>query len=113
VIFADRAVIRRAGHGFLEPSLPTPNTLTASTRGLASVLVLGPTKPFPRVGAPALIAHFGGPTEAVTIVGVEDDGRRVVVSSGDGRHHEFTLRRATAAFVLAGEQHAPRLRLAG
>lgn len=75
--------------------------------------MLGPTKPVPRVGAPAVIAHFGGPTEAVTIVGVEDDGRRVVVSAGDGRRQEFTLRRATAAFVLAGEQHAPRLRLAG
>jgi hypothetical protein len=73
--------------------------------------VLGPTKPFPRLGDRALIAHFGGPSEAVTIVGVDDDGRRLTVCAAGGERHEFTLRRATAAFVLAGQQHAPRLRL--
>ncbi|MGI8803701.1 MAG: hypothetical protein ACR2KV_16310 [Solirubrobacteraceae bacterium] len=73
--------------------------------------MLGPTKPYPRVGAQAVIAHFGGRSEPVTIVGVEDGGRRVVVSADGGERHEFTLRRATAAFVAAGEQHAPRLRL--
>jgi hypothetical protein len=71
--------------------------------------VLGPTKPFPRLGGRALIAHFGGPSEAVTIVGVEDGGRRIVVTDGAGEQYEFTLRRATAAFVQAGQQHAPRL----
>jgi hypothetical protein len=75
--------------------------------------LLGPTKPFPRVGARAVIAHFGGRSEPVVVVGVEDDGRRLLVSGPDARPREFTLRRSTAAFVLAGEQHAPRLRLIG
>ncbi|MDQ1422484.1 MAG: hypothetical protein QOJ52_4446 [Acidimicrobiaceae bacterium] len=73
--------------------------------------MLGPTKPFPRLGDRALIAHFGGQPEPVTVVGVDDDGRRLTVCDAGGEQHEFTLRRATAAFVLAGEQHAPRLRL--
>jgi hypothetical protein len=73
--------------------------------------MLGPTKPMPRVGARAVIAHFGGRAEPVTIVGVEDGGRRLVVSGESGERSEFTLRRATAAFVAVGEQHAPRLRL--
>jgi hypothetical protein len=64
------------------------------------------------VGAPAAIVHFGGLSEPVTIVGVEDGGRRLVVAAA-GEHREFTLRRATAAYVEAGEQHAPRLRLIG
>jgi hypothetical protein len=70
-----------------------------------------PSKPFPRVGGAASIAHFGGRAEQVTIVAVEDHGRRLVVRDEQGALHEFTLRRATAAFVLAGEQAAPRLRL--
>ncbi len=73
--------------------------------------MLGPSKPVPRLGAPAVIAHFGGRAEIVTIVGIEDGGRRLVVGGADGARREFTLRRATAAFVAAGEQHAPRLRL--
>ena len=73
--------------------------------------MLGPTKPFPRVGDGAAIAHFGGRSEPATIVGVEDDGRRLVVADAVGARYEFTLRKATAAFVQAGEQHAPRLRL--
>lgn len=73
--------------------------------------MLGPTKPFPRLGDRASIAHFGGRSEPVTIVGIEDGGRRLVVSGAGGAERVFTLRRATAAFVAAGEQHAPRLRL--
>ncbi len=73
--------------------------------------MLGPTKPFPRVGAPAVIAHFGGAPEPVTIVEVADGGRLLVVAGASGLPQEFTLRRATAAFVAAGQQHAPRLRL--
>ncbi len=75
--------------------------------------MLGPSKPFPRLGDRAVIAHFGGRSEPVTIVAVEEGGRRLVVSGADGARAEFTLRRATAAFVQAGEQHAPRLRLLG
>jgi hypothetical protein len=73
--------------------------------------VLGPTRPLPRAGAPALIRHFGGRDELATVISVLDDGRRVIVEDCAGECHEFTLRRATAAFVLAGEQHSPRLRL--
>jgi hypothetical protein len=74
-------------------------------------VVLGPTKPFPRVGARALVAHFGGQSEPVTIVGIADGGRRLTVAGAAGERQEFTLRRATAAYVAAGQQHAPRLRL--
>ncbi len=73
--------------------------------------MLGPSKPVPRIGAQAVIVHFGGRAEQVTIVGVEDDGRRILVSATGGGRSAFTLRRATAAFVEDGQQHAPRLRL--
>jgi hypothetical protein len=70
-----------------------------------------PTRRAPVVGAPARVWHFGGEQEPVTIVGVRDGGRRVVVAGADGTLREFTLRRATAAFVADGEQHSPRLEL--
>jgi hypothetical protein len=70
-----------------------------------------PTRAQPVVGAGARVWHFGGEPEPVTIVEVRDDGRSVIVASADGRRQEFTLRRATAAFVAAGEQHSPRLGL--
>jgi hypothetical protein len=70
-----------------------------------------PTRAQPVVGAAARVWHFGGEGEPVTIVEVCDGGRRVIVASADGRRQEFTLRRATAAFVAAGEPHSPRLEL--
>lgn len=73
--------------------------------------MLGPTKPLPRVGSAASIAHFGGRAEAATIVAVQAAGRTLVVRDEGGTLREFTLRRATAAFVLAGQQHSPRLRV--
>lgn len=73
--------------------------------------MLRPTKPVPRVGASASISHFGGRVEEAVILAVEDEGRRLVVRGSGLETHMFTLRRATAAYVLLGEQHAPRLRL--
>jgi hypothetical protein len=70
-----------------------------------------PTRPQPLVGAPARVWHFGGEQEPVTVVEVRDGGRSVVVASVDGTRREFTLRRATAAFVARDEQHSPRLEL--
>jgi hypothetical protein len=63
----------------------------------------------PVLGAPARIRHFGGEAEPVTIVELRDGGRAIVVAGAAGRRREFTLRRATAAFVARGEQHSPRL----
>lgn len=68
-----------------------------------------PTRTQPLVGAPARIWHFGGEAEAVTIVELRDSGRTVVVAGADGERRDFTLRRATAAFVAAGARHSPRL----
>jgi hypothetical protein len=68
-----------------------------------------PTRALPVVGAPARIWHFGGESEPATIVEVLESGRAVVVIGADGQRREFSLRRATAAFVARGEQHSPRL----
>lgn len=65
----------------------------------------------PKVGARASISHFGGLAESAVIVAIREEGRRVVVRDEAQELREFTLRRATAAFVLDGEQHSPRLRL--
>jgi hypothetical protein len=70
-----------------------------------------PTRPQPVVGAAATVWHFGGEREPVTIVEVADGGRSVVVAADDGRRLEFTLRRATAAFIASGAEHSPRLEL--
>jgi hypothetical protein len=68
-----------------------------------------PTRAMPALGAPARVWHFGGEAEVVTIVELREGGRCVVVAGADGERREFTLRRATAAFVARGHQHAPRL----
>jgi hypothetical protein len=74
--------------------------------------MLGPTKPQPRIGSPAWIRHFGGGAEEpATVVEVLEEGRRLIVQDGVGTRHAFTLRRATAAFILEGAQSSPRLRL--
>jgi hypothetical protein len=75
--------------------------------------MLGPSRPFPRVGSRARIAHFGGSFEHGTIVGVSEEGRRVSVRGESGETLEFILSPATARFVAAGLAHGPRLELLG
>jgi hypothetical protein len=81
--------------------------------------MLGPTRPLPRVGAPARIKHFGGGSEQGTVVAVHDDGRRVSVrtltgpGSSGGELYEFALSPANARFVSVGDAHGPRLELVG
>jgi len=75
--------------------------------------VLGPSRPPPRVGARARIAHFGGGYEDATVLAVYDDGRRLEVRDEAGAVLEFVLNPATARFVLAGGGHGPRLELLG
>jgi hypothetical protein len=73
--------------------------------------VLGPSRPVPRVGARARIAHFGGGFEAGTVVAVREQGRRVRVRGEGGEVQEFELSPATARFVATGSPHGPRLEL--
>jgi hypothetical protein len=75
--------------------------------------MLGPSRPLPRVGARARIAHFGGGYEQGTVVAVADEGRRVSVRGEGGEVLEFVLSPATARFVAAGGSHGPRLELLG
>jgi hypothetical protein len=73
--------------------------------------MLGPTRPLPRVGAKARIAHFGGSSEEVTVVAVHEQGRSLEVRCESGETLEFALSAATARFVLAGASQGPRLEL--
>jgi len=75
--------------------------------------VLGPSRPVPRVGAPARIAHFGGGFEEGTVLAVLEQGRRLQVSGESGEMLEFVLSPATARFVSAAGAHGPRLELLG
>jgi hypothetical protein len=75
--------------------------------------VLGPSRPVPRVGARARIAHFGGSFEAGVVLAVREDGRRLQVRSEGGDVIEFVLSPATARFVSAETTHGPRLELLG
>lgn len=75
--------------------------------------MLGPSRPLPRVGAPARIKHFGGGSEAGTVLAVEDEGRRLLVRGEDGGLYEFVLSPSSARFVSAGDAHGPRLELLG
>ena len=72
-----------------------------------------PSRPLPRVGAPARIAHFGGEYEQATVLAVREDGRRLQVRAHGGEVLEFVLSPATARFVLAGHGGGPRLELQG
>jgi hypothetical protein len=65
----------------------------------------------PRIGARARIDHFGGTWETATVTAVDADQRRVVVASESGETVEFTLNRATARWVAAGEHRGARLAL--
>jgi hypothetical protein len=73
--------------------------------------MLGPSRQMPRAGAPARIAHFGGGSEAGTVLAVHDEGRRLEVRVEGGEVLEFVLSPATARFVSAASAHGPRLEL--
>ena len=75
--------------------------------------MLGPSRPLPRVGASARIAHFGGGFERGTVLAVREQGRRLEVRAEGGEVLEFVLSPATARFVSAGSAHGPRLELLG
>jgi hypothetical protein len=75
--------------------------------------MLGPSRPLPRPGSPARVAHFGGSFERATVLAVEEDGRRVEVLCESGEKLAFVLNPATARFVAAGGAHGPRLELLG
>ncbi len=73
--------------------------------------MLGPSRPLPRVGARARIAHFGGSFERGTVVAVSEEGRRLRVRGETGETLEFVLSPATARFIAGGTSHGPRLEL--
>jgi hypothetical protein len=73
--------------------------------------VLGPSRPLPRVGAVARVAHFGGGFELATVTAVSDDGRRLEVRLRGGELLEFALSPATARFVAGAGHRGPRLEL--
>jgi len=75
--------------------------------------MLGPSRPVPRVGARARIAHFGGGFEAGAVIAVRDGGRCVEVEGEGGEVLEFVLSPASARFVSAAGVHGPRLELSG
>jgi hypothetical protein len=70
-----------------------------------------PSRPVPRVGAAARIAHFGGGFEPATVVALDEEGRRLRVRSEAGEVLEFVLSLATARYVAAGPAGGPRLEL--
>jgi hypothetical protein len=72
---------------------------------------LGPSRPVPRIGARARVAHFGGGFEAAVVIGVRDEGRALEVRCEEGERLEFELSPATARFVAAGSSHGARLEL--
>lgn len=73
--------------------------------------VLGPSRPYPRVGSPARVAHFGGGFEGATVIAVQDEGRRLEVRVEAGEVMVFVLNPATARFISAASGSGPRLEL--
>jgi hypothetical protein len=73
--------------------------------------MLGPTRPVPRVGCGARIAHFGGGFERVRVIAVSDHGRRLAVIGDAGEELHFALSPATAKFVGQGAMRGARLEL--
>jgi hypothetical protein len=65
----------------------------------------------PRVGARARIAHFGGGFELATVLAVDDEGRRLLVSGEGGETREFVLNAGTATFREGGSASGVRLDL--
>jgi hypothetical protein len=72
-----------------------------------------PSRPVPRVGAPARIVHFGGGVERCVIVGVYEEGRRLQVRDEAGEVLEYVLSPATARFMPEADSRGPRLELLG
>ncbi|HEY7960960.1 MAG TPA: hypothetical protein VID29_03470 [Solirubrobacteraceae bacterium] len=73
---------------------------------------LGPSRPLPRVGSRARVAHFGGGYEAAVVVAVHEHGRRLQVRCEEGGELlEFVLSPATARFLAAGSSTGARLEL--
>jgi hypothetical protein len=95
------------------PRYRSPRGPALATGGAYHRHVLGPSRPLPRVGAPARIARFGGSFEHATVVAVEDEGRLLRVRSEGGELLEFALNRASARFLQAGIVNGPRLELLG
>ncbi len=73
--------------------------------------MLHPSRPVPRAGDEARIAHFGGGFEQGTVLAVYEQGRRLQVRCEAGEVLEFVLSPATARFVSAASAHGPRLEL--
>ncbi|HWX87848.1 MAG TPA: hypothetical protein VNX67_06730 [Solirubrobacteraceae bacterium] len=79
--------------------------------------MLGPSRPLPRVGAPARITHFGGTSESGVVAAIHNGGRRLRVciltgtGGSEGESYEFVLNPASARFVSAGGAYGPRLEL--
>jgi hypothetical protein len=88
-----------------------PGRISPSPRSIEGVL--GPSRPVPRVGAQARIAHFGGGFERGVVLAVHEHGRRLQVRGEGGEVLEFVLSPATARFVHAQGSHGPRLELLG
>jgi hypothetical protein len=86
---------------------------TAGRARSIDLTVLGPSRPVPRVGGQARIAHFGGGFERGVVLAVHERGRRLQVRGEGGEVLEFVLNPATARFVAAGGAHGPRLELLG
>lgn len=74
--------------------------------------MLRPTRPLPRVGARARLAHFGGGWERAVVTAVGEQGRRLVVTSESGETLEFALSPATAKWVAGDGHRGVRLELA-
>jgi hypothetical protein len=62
----------------------------------------------PAVGRSVLIIYLGTRVRG-TVRMVEDDGRRLLVSTEDGETLGFALSRATATFTAEGDQAGARL----
>jgi hypothetical protein len=73
--------------------------------------MLAPSRPLPRIGARARIAHFGGSFEFARVLAIGEEGRALEVLSEHGERLRFELNRASARFVEAGNAHGARLEL--
>jgi hypothetical protein len=62
----------------------------------------------PQVGGSVLIKYLGT-TVRGTVKRIEDEGRRLLISTEDGDTLSFALNRATATFTAEGHQAAARL----